>query len=194
MPKASIRIASIWTCGLALGLAASSVLASSPARTQEPAKEPAKAVALLVRGDVEHPLSLTLADLKQMPRKSLKVTNPHEGKEATYDGVPLIEILEKAGVPLGSEMHGPAMTTYVEADAKDGYRVLFSLPELDPDFEDSDVLLADTMNGAPLPEGSGPLRLVVPHEKRPARWIRMLTELRVVRVAVPTPADSSKQH
>jgi DMSO/TMAO reductase YedYZ molybdopterin-dependent catalytic subunit len=180
-----------WTCGVALGLAFAA-LSSLPARSQAPSKqpEPAKAVVLLVRGDVEHPLSLTLADLKQMPRKSLKVTNPHQGNEATYEGVPLIEVLKKAGVPLGSEMHGPAMTTYVEADAKDGYRVLFSLPELDPDFEDSDILVADTMNGVPLPDGAGPLRLVAPHEKRPARWIRMLTELRVVHV--PALADPAK--
>ncbi|MGB8591189.1 MAG: hypothetical protein WCD40_07395, partial [Candidatus Acidiferrales bacterium] len=64
----------------------------------------------------------------------------------------------------------------------DGYRVIFSLPELDPDFEDSDVLVADTLNGAPMGDELGPLRLVAPHEKRPARWIRQLTTLRVVRI------------
>jgi DMSO/TMAO reductase YedYZ molybdopterin-dependent catalytic subunit len=169
-------------------------LAYPATRSQEPAKEPSKepskSAALLVRGDVEHPLALTLADLKQMPRKPLKVTNPHTGKEESYEGVALVDVLKKAGVPLGSEMRGPAMPTYVEAEAKDGYRVLFSLPELDPDFQDSDILVADTMNGAALPDGSGPLRLVVPHEKRPARWIRMLTELRVVHVPATTPANT----
>jgi hypothetical protein len=36
---------------------------------------------LAIKGDVEKPLSLTLEDLRQMPRKTLKVTNPHDKKE-----------------------------------------------------------------------------------------------------------------
>ncbi len=40
-------------------------------------------------------------------------------------------------------------TTYVQADASDGYRVIFSLPELDADFQDSEVIVADTMTTDP---------------------------------------------
>ena len=80
-------------------------------------------------------------------------------------------------------MRGTAMATYVQADAADGYRVIFSLAELDTDFQDSDVIVADTMNGAPLDEKTGPFRLVAPHDKRPARWVRMLQSLTVVRIA-----------
>jgi DMSO/TMAO reductase YedYZ molybdopterin-dependent catalytic subunit len=75
------------------------------------------------------------------------------------------------------------MATYVQADASDGYRAIFSLPELDADFQDSEVIVADTMNGAPLDEKTGPFRIVAPHDKRPARWIRMLQSITVVRVA-----------
>jgi hypothetical protein len=74
------------------------------------------------------------------------------------------------------------MATYVQADASDGYRVIFSLPELDADFQDSEVIVADTMNGAPLDDKAGPFRIVAPHDKRPARWIRMLRSLTVVRI------------
>jgi hypothetical protein len=38
----------------------------------------------------------------------------------------------------------------VIAEAANGYRVAYSLAELDPDFQDSGVLVADTMDGAPL--------------------------------------------
>lgn len=31
-------------------------------------------------------------------------------------------------------------------------------------------------------DGQGPFRLVAPHEKRPARWIRMLQRIEVVKV------------
>lgn len=117
-----------------------------------------------------------------MPRKTLKVMNPHEKKEESYEGVLLTELLKRAGVPLGAQLRGAAMASYVQADAADGYRVIFSLAELDEDFQDSGVIVADTMNGAPLDDKSGPFRLVAPRDKRPARWIRMLQSLTVVRI------------
>ncbi len=71
------------------------------------------------------------------------------------------------------------MTTCVVAEAIDGYRVLFALAELDTDFVNSEVLVADTVDGGPIDEKRGPLRLVVPHDKRPARWVRMLKSIMV---------------
>jgi DMSO/TMAO reductase YedYZ molybdopterin-dependent catalytic subunit len=135
-----------------------------------------------IGGDVEKRLSLTREDLLHMPRKTLKVMNPHENKEETYEGVLLAELLKRAGVPQGAQLRGAAMATYVQADAADGYRVIFSLAELDADFQDSDVIVADTMNGAPLDDKTGPFRLVVPHDKRPARWIKTVQSLTVVRI------------
>jgi DMSO/TMAO reductase YedYZ molybdopterin-dependent catalytic subunit len=136
---------------------------------------------LRVAGAVQTPLTLTADDLKKMPRKTLTVTNPHSQKKETYEGVALEEILRKAGVPTGEQMRGPAMTTYVVFEAADNYRVVFSLAELDSGILESDVIVADTMDGAPLPEKVGPYRLIAPHEKRPARWIRMLKSITVVR-------------
>jgi hypothetical protein len=95
-----------------------------------------------------------------MSRKTLTVTNPHSQKKETYEGVALEEILRKAGVPTGEQMRGPAMTTYVVFEAADNYRVVFSLAELDSGILDSDVIVADTMDGAPLPGKSRP---VSPH-------------------------------
>jgi len=59
------------------------------------------------------------------------------------------ELLRRAGVPQNEELRGSAMATYVLAEAADGYRVLHSLAELDSDFQDSEVIVADTMNGSP---------------------------------------------
>jgi hypothetical protein len=39
------------------------------------------------------------------------------------------------------------------------------------------------MNGESLAPKQGPFRLVAPHEKRPARWVRMLKSITVVRAA-----------
>lgn len=137
---------------------------------------------LRVGGAVQTPLTLTVADLKKMPRKTFSVVNPHSQKKETYEGVPLEEILRKAGAPNGQQMRGPAMATYVVAEASDKYRVVFSLAELDSGFLDSEIIVADTLDGAPLSEKEGPFKIVAPHEKRPARWVRMLAAITVVTV------------
>jgi len=139
-------------------------------------------IILKIEGTVEKPLSLTLPDLKSMPHQTLKVTNPHTHQEEVYDGVPLIDLLKLAGIPSGENLRGAAMATFIIAEASDGYRVAFSLAELDPGIGDAGVLVADSLSGKPLDAKLGPLRLVVPRDKRPARWVRMLTALHVATV------------
>jgi DMSO/TMAO reductase YedYZ molybdopterin-dependent catalytic subunit len=135
---------------------------------------------LQVAGAVKNPLTLSADDLAKMPRASVRTTN--NGMETVYEGVWLHEILKKAGVPQGSELRGKALTTYVLAEAQDGYQVVFSLGELDPSFIDNQILLADTANGKALFGAQGRFRLVVPKDKPGARSVRMLTKLEVVQV------------
>ncbi|HXO78143.1 MAG TPA: hypothetical protein VN824_22970, partial [Puia sp.] len=62
------------------------------------------------------------------------------------------------------------------------YQVVFSLAELDSSFTDRVVILADQVDGKPLPAGTGPFRMVVPGEKKPARNCFQVTGM-VVRFA-----------
>jgi DMSO/TMAO reductase YedYZ molybdopterin-dependent catalytic subunit len=55
---------------------------------------------LKVGGEVSTPLTLTVTDLKNMPRTTLHVANPHEKKSETYEGVSLQELLRRAGAPM----------------------------------------------------------------------------------------------
>lgn len=137
---------------------------------------------LKVGGAVSTPLLLTVDDLKKMPRKTLMVQNAGNAKSEVYEGVLVEDLLGRAGVPQGENLRGASLASYVIFEADDGYRVVFSIAELDSGIEDSDVIVADTLNGAPIPPKQGPLRLVAPREKRPARWIRMLKSITVVRV------------
>jgi DMSO/TMAO reductase YedYZ molybdopterin-dependent catalytic subunit len=152
------------------------VIASALAQTERAAVE------LRIGGAVSTPLILTVADLKGMPRKKLLAVNPHNKKTEAYEGVLLEDLLKKAGAPQGENLRGAAMATYVLAEASDGYRVVFSLAELDSGILDSEVIVADTMDGAALGAKEGPFRLVAPHEKRPARWVRVLKSITVSRV------------
>src|SRR5260370_42560816 len=84
--------------------------------------------ALVVSGFSSAPLNLSLDDLAQMPRTKAAV------KDHTYEGVLISALLKRAGMKLDTAMRGPLLATCVVAEAHDGYRALFSLPELDSAF------------------------------------------------------------
>src|SRR5262249_38906696 len=95
--------------------------------------------------------------------------------------VELSEILKLAGVKSGEALRGKELALFLIADAADGYRAVFALAELDHAFTDRILIVADKRDGKPLAEKEGPLRLVVPDEKRQARWVRQLTSLTIRR-------------
>jgi DMSO/TMAO reductase YedYZ molybdopterin-dependent catalytic subunit len=170
-----IRVSLLSILSISFAVMASSVRVAS-SQTAPVAAE------LRISGAVSTPLVLTVADLKNMPRKKLTVVNPHNKKTEAYEGVLLEDLLKKAGVAQGENLRGTAMATYVLAEATDGYRVVFSLAELDSGILESEVMVADAMDGAALGAKEGPFRLVAPREKRPARWVRMLKSITVVRI------------
>ena len=112
----------------------------------------------------------------------VRTTDPHDpSKEIVYSGTPLVETLKAGGLLLDSGMGGLRETVKktVIVEATDGYRAVFSLAELDPELTDRIILLADTKDGQLLPLREGPLRVIVPGEKRPARWVRQVKALTV---------------
>jgi DMSO/TMAO reductase YedYZ molybdopterin-dependent catalytic subunit len=139
---------------------------------------------LLVRGEVRERLRISPADLQAMPRKTVRARD-RDGKEASFEGVALAELLGRAGAPQGEKLRGEALRVYVLVEAADGYRAVFALPELDPAFTDRVVLLADRRDGQPLDPKDGPFRVVVPDEKRHARWVRQVTALTVQKAPAP---------
>jgi DMSO/TMAO reductase YedYZ molybdopterin-dependent catalytic subunit len=150
-------------------------IASRPAQGQT--APPANAT-LRVTGKVQRPLVLSEVDLQALPRKRLAVTD-EKGTAVTHEGVQVVELLRRAGVPLGKQLRGPQMKLYVIAGAADGYQVVFALAEFDPDFTDRVIILADRRDGHVMTPKEGPFRLVVAGEKRHARWVREVTALDV---------------
>lgn len=143
----------------------------------------ADAADLTVRIGGEKAVILSPADLELLPHQTVKAAD-HGGKEAEWSGVPLYQILQHAGLSFGDSLRGPALAQYVLVTASDGYRAVFALPELDPRCTDDPVLLCESMNGVPLPAETGPLRLVLPKERRHFRWVRQVVSIEV-RKAVP---------
>lgn len=124
--------------------------------------------------------TFTEEDFAKMPRHHVRA-NEH-GTTVEYDGVLLRDVLEKVGAPLGKELKGKALSTYVLATARDGYAVVYTLTEMDTAFTDSEILLADRVKGQPLNDTQGPFRIVAPSDKKPARSLRMLERIDVVQL------------
>ena len=139
---------------------------------------PQSANTISITGEVATPLDLKMEDLAGFKQVSHKVKD-RDGKEHLFAGVSLIEILEKAGVTTGAQLRGENLTKYLLISAADGYEVLYSLAEIDPEFTDQVILLAITKDGQPLGNGEGPFRIITPNDKKPARWIREVRSIKV---------------
>ena len=136
---------------------------------------------LVLSADPGHaPVVFSPADFQALPHITVTVHNGHTNADEAYSGVPLASLLAKLNAPLGKELHGEAMTSYVIATGSDGYSVVFSLTEVDPDFHAGQVLVADRHDGKPL-EKNGPFQLIASDDKRPARWVHNLVSITVKR-------------
>ena len=131
-----------------------------------------------VTGEVRAPLDLKLSDLQQYNQVQVKYKDK-DGNYHNYSGVVLADILQKAGVPLGKELHGKNLAKFVVAEGSDGYQAVFALAELDNGFTDRQIILAMTIDGKPLAATEGPFRIIVQDEKKQARCVRMVTAIKV---------------
>lgn len=129
-----------------------------------------------VTGDVTKPLTLYTNELAGMKQETVPYKEK-DGKILQYSGVPLMDILTLSGVAMGKELRGPNLSKYMLVKCTDGYKVIFSLAELDSSFIDRRPVLVYEYEGKPLPAAQGPFRLIIPGEKLPARSCRMVSEI-----------------
>jgi DMSO/TMAO reductase YedYZ molybdopterin-dependent catalytic subunit len=135
--------------------------------------------AFTVEGEVQRTLKLSIDELAKLKNSEVK-SKDRDGKEHVYKGVMLAAILDSAGVTLGKDLRGENLAKYIVVKATDGYEIIFSLPEIDSEFTENVVLLAYQVDGKPLAANEGPFRLVVPKDKKHARWIRQVSSIKVM--------------
>jgi len=175
---ASMDFGRLRCSALALIMAGAALAQHDPRQVSKPEVVNHPEVRIQVEGKPE--ITVDEDTLANMPRHSVTV-NEH-GKEQQYEGVLLHDVLARAGAPFGEQLRGKALSSYVLATAQDGYAVVYTLTEMDTAFSDGDLLLADKTKGEPLPVNQGPFRIVAPHDRKPARSLRMLERIEVVQL------------
>lgn len=133
------------------------------------------APAAMPQGAVE--VKLDEALLAKLPQ--VKAEGSAHGRKLNCEGVALVELLRASGAMPAEPLRGVQLSRIAQVRARDGYRAAFSLAELDPSLGNRPVVLTRRCNGADLPPGDGPWRLIVPGESRPARWVRQVESIRV---------------
>ncbi len=131
-----------------------------------------------VSGDITNPYQINTGTFAAM--KQITVTaKAKDGSAHQYSGVSLFDILTKAGSVPNNQLRGKALSKYVLITAADHYQVVIALPEFDPAFSDQIIILANQEDGHSLPVASGPYRLIVPQDKKPARSVMQVTGINV---------------
>jgi hypothetical protein len=118
------------------------------------------------------------ADLAPLPHDTMRVRF-HEQPAQLYSGVPLPALLQLVGVRSDS-LRGRQLTLRIVIEASDGYRVVLALSDLDPTLGGRRVLVANRVDGQPLPAKEAPHRLLIAGDERPSRWMRQVVAIRVL--------------
>lgn len=121
---------------------------------------------------------LDAATLAALPRETIAATAHDQSLQC--EGVALLALLRASGAMPAEPLRGPQLARYVLVDARDGYRAIYALAELDPTLGNRRVYLVDRCDGRPLAEDDGPLRLIAPDEARAARWVRQVQAVTVI--------------
>jgi DMSO/TMAO reductase YedYZ molybdopterin-dependent catalytic subunit len=149
------------------------------------AETPAGSVA--IGGDVQRPATITVDTLRsfaaagQLTYKSSRDVGGQQ-QHSVVQGVRLRALLEQAA--LAERDRSDWRKSVVIAIARDGYRVVFSWPELFNTESGAQVMVVYERDGAPLGAGEGPIALSAPGDiktgPRHVKWLERI-EVRVLR-------------
>jgi DMSO/TMAO reductase YedYZ molybdopterin-dependent catalytic subunit len=127
-----------------------------------------------IGGDVEKPGAWSVARVTSELSGSIQtVRYTMRGEEHTAKVVPLWSLVEAARPRIDPQQKDHRVGFAILVRARDGYTAAFSLAELAPDIENEKVWLALEVDGKPLAEKEGPVRLLVPGEggEHRRRWV-----------------------
>ena len=171
MPRFRVLRLFVMVAVLALTVFASASAVASTSAPNLPTSIGLPAGKVLILGDVARTQILDVAALRNLPSKTVTVTFQGGGgpQHHTYIGPRLVDVLAQAMPRFDPSIKNDKLRHYISVSATDGYRALVAYGEIDPNFENKDVLLATSEDGRPL-DTEGP-RLVVPGDTAGGRYV-----------------------
>jgi DMSO/TMAO reductase YedYZ molybdopterin-dependent catalytic subunit len=147
-----------------------------------PEASPVLATSVEILGLVERLGALTFDDLRRLPNQSVQVTYESSTGPERHDftGVLLYDVLQYVGVVADPGDRTPLLRRYLIVSAHDGYRIVVSGAELDPNFGNVPMLLAWERDGQPLTGEEGPVQLVVPGDSLISRYVYGVARIEVL--------------
>jgi DMSO/TMAO reductase YedYZ molybdopterin-dependent catalytic subunit len=165
-------VAAVLALVITVGALIAPGVARVTAQQASPVAAPTAGEAVQLIGLVATPGALTVADLQTLPNQTADVTFQSGSGEQhhTYTGVLLCDVLSRATLQLDPDRKNDQLRKYAVLTAKDGYEVVISLGEIDPNFGNHPYLLAWEQDGQPLTGDDGPVRLVTPGDIKGGRY------------------------
>jgi hypothetical protein len=141
-------------------------------------------------GDVADPGIYNLPSLSPVTTLTATYTAAGSPVTDTYTGIKLWDLLSNAGGVTVTAAKNDILSKYVVATGSDGYKAVFSLGEIDPNFGAQPVMAAYADTGGQLgPDGSdGLARMVVPGDNAGGRYVSDLVSLDVKSLPEPGPS------
>ncbi len=134
---------------------------------------------ITITGPGIQPLVMSKGMFQDM-KQAVVMAKAHDEKVHRYSGVTMADLLTKAGIVLGDTAKRKTIVSCLVVTAADNYKAIYALSEVDPLFANRTIIVADRADKKPLPEEVGPFQIIVPGEKKHARWVRQVTALEVI--------------
>ena len=148
----------------------------------------APSLTVTIGGAVNAPQVLDAAALQALPSLTQTVSyQSGRGPQThTYTGPSLWSVLQAASPAFDAAVKNDSLAHYVVATATDGYKVVYSLGELDPGFGNRQALLAhsEVIAGLTRPLSSdGIARTTMPGDVKGGRYVSAVASLDIARAA-----------
>lgn len=145
-----------------------------------PAQDSSATIA--VRGDVQKPGEWTVQAIRQQFAKQAQAVTFTAGDNQPMvgTGIPLYSLIQEAAPRTGKAPKHYDLSFLVILEARDGYRVYFSLAELTPQCGNAQAWLVWEVGGKPLSEKEAPFRLAVLSDQGHDRYIYAIAAMTLV--------------
>ncbi len=135
-----------------------------------------------ITGTVANPGPVTLADIQALPAETVEVdyrTDAGTDVHHSYTGARLWDVMQLVQPDIDPQVPQSSLYLYLVLTARDGYVVVLSMGEIDPEFGGQPFLLAWNEDDQALTGDRSPLVLVTPGDRSEGRYIHGIVSIEV---------------